>query len=49
MVASVTDTTLSGMLFHEIRVRVESEYIPDTLSILIECHGMGGISTYAAD
>ena len=49
MAMSVTYTTVAGMLVHEIRGGVETEYTPHTLGNLIECHNMDGVSTYTAD
>ena len=49
MAASVTYATFNGVLVYEIRGGVETEYTPDTLGNLIECHGIDGVSTYTAD
>ena len=49
MAASVTYATFNGVLVYEIRGGVETEYTPDTLGNLIECHGPDGVSTYTAD
>jgi hypothetical protein len=37
MSLSVVYTTINGVLYHENRGGVETEYIPDTVGSLIQC------------
>jgi len=49
MAMSVMYTTINGVLYHENRGGVETEYIPDTLGSLIGCRDSSGNVTYTAD
>jgi hypothetical protein len=46
---SVVYTTINGVLYHENRGGVETEYVPDTLGCLIGCRDSSGNVTYTAD
>jgi RHS repeat-associated protein len=49
MAMSVVYTTINGVLYHENRGGVETEYVPDTLGSLIQCRDSSGNVTYTAD
>ena len=49
MAMSVVYTTINGVLYHENRGGVETEYIPDTLGSLIGCRDSSGNVMYTAD
>ena len=49
MAMSVVYTTINGVLYHENRGGVETEYVPDTLGSLIGCRDSSGNVTYTAD
>ncbi len=48
MAAAVTYTNFGGMLVHENRGGVETEYVNDTLGSLVECRDASGTKTYEA-
>ena len=48
MAAAVTYTNFGGMLVHENRGGVETEYVNDTLGSLVECRDTSGTKTYEA-
>lgn len=49
MAMSVTYTNFGGMLVHENRGGVETEYVPDTLGSVAMCRSATGTTTYTAD
>jgi RHS repeat-associated protein len=46
---TTTYTTFNGMLVHENRGGVETEYVPDTLGSVMMCRDVNGNTTYTAD
>ena len=46
MAMSVTYTNFGGMLVHENRGGVETEYVPDTLGSVAMCRNASGNTTY---
>ena len=48
MAANVTYLTVNGMLLHENRGGVETQYTPDPLGNLIQCRNSAGTKTYEA-
>jgi RHS repeat-associated protein len=49
MALSVVYTTINGMLLHESRGGVETEYVPDPLGSLVKCKSAAGTYTYSAE